>query len=680
MAITLRHDASAVVPPSNNATRKYGQQLVLQQQQQKYATQQAQQDRMFDAYKMENQQQFQDKRDTKQVINQQLRDWQQQDFQKQQMEAARQQQFMDDARKLSSGMIMDDIKNGHYDPATAGKLRKNLVDEADALADKTLDATQRKKVLDAIRADRLLHTSNRMEKPPAPTDQDRIDSLPVMDGVRYGKDKDGNPVPVMVMDEETGAWKPYEKPSSSRSSGQKGAKGDSGASQRPVTFEEYYGADEDKFQEALNTELQTMQDNFVPDPEGKKKMPTREDALNKMRDDYDFRQKALGKAQYGEPTPAKPYGQALEEARQASKNKVKGGSESFAALSDMNDKLLELENRANSFPKGSKEASAAWSQYRKERDRIINGDIQPAPEMRSILEQPGQQQIPATPVPSQPAAPSSVATTVQPAKQPAAPDFGALASRSNGANKQAIVAIQNIYQSQTPDVQAAISVLLDDNSQHTDAAKALAYLQSKGIDITPEMRSILEQPGQQQIPATPMPGQPVPTAPSAPSPAQPAPSPPVAVTPPSPAQNAWEQVATPPATPTPQATPQSPAPNDVDMGAVDSNGRIVPNNKTTTTKQKPPQSAKQPAAPDFGALASRSNGANKQAIVAIQNIYQSQTPDVQAAISVLLDDNSQHTDAAKALAYLQSKGIDIRSLTAKSKPDTQYRALGAGGR
>jgi len=447
MGITFRHDAAAVVPPSNNATRKYGQSLVLQQQQQKYAAQQAGYDRMFDAYKMENQQQFQDKRDTKQVINQQLRDWQQQDFQKQQMEAARQQQFMDDARKLSSGMIMDDIKNGHYDPATAGKLRKNLVDEADALADKTLDATQRKKVLDAIRADRLLHTSNRMEKPPAPTDQDRIDSLPVMDGVRYGKDKDGNPVPVMVQDEKTGAWKPYEKPSSSRSSGQKGAKGDSGASQRPVTFEEYYGADEDKFQEALNAELQTMQDNFVPDPEGKKKMPTREDALNKMRDDYDFRQKALGKAQYGEPTPAKPYGQALEEARQASKNNVKGGYESFNALADMNDKLLELENRANSFPKGSKEASAAWSQYRKERDRIINGDVPPAPEMRSIL----------------------------------------------------------------------------------------------------------EQPGQQKIPATPMPGQPVPTAPSAPSPAQPAPSPPVAVTPPSPAQNAWEQVATPPATPTPEA-------------------------------------------------------------------------------------------------------------------------------
>lgn len=570
MGITFRHDAAAVVPPSNNATRKYGQSLVLQQQQQKYAAQQAGYDRMFDAYKMENQQQFQDRRDTKQVVNQQLRDWQQQDFQKQQMEAARQQQFMDDARKLSSGMIMEDIRNGHYDPATASKLRKNLVDEADALADKTLDATQRKKVLDGLRADRLLHTSNRMEKPPAPTPQEQFDQGVVnRNGVDYIQDSKGK-------------WTPLE-PSKAQQEQEKMIQQQELEAQkmRPMSAQEYYSQNEDKFQKDLDSTMKSMQSEY--DAGTRKEAPTPEAAWEQMQKNHDFKQKALGKAQYGEPTPAKPYGQALEEARQASKNNVKGGDESFAALSDMNDKLLELENRANSFPKGSKEASAAWSQYRKERDRIINERW--------------------------------------------------ITPRSNG------------------DIQPA-----------------------------PEMRSILEQPGQQKIPATPMPGQPVPTAPSAPSPAQPAPSPPVAVTPPSPAQNAWEQVATPPATPTPQATPQSPAPNDVDMGAVDSNGRIVPNNKTTTTKQKPPQSAKQPAAPDFGALASRSNGANKQAILAIQNIYQSQTPDVQAAISVLLDDNSQHTDAAKALAYLQSKGIDMKSLTAKSKPDTQYRALGAGGR
>lgn len=557
MGITFRHDAAAVVPPSNNATRKYGQSLVLQQQQQKYAAQQAGYDRMFDAYKMENQQQFQDKRDTKQVINQQLRDWQQQDFQKQQMEAARQQQFMDDARKLSSGMIMDDIKNGHYDPVTASKLRQNLVDEADALADKTLDATQRAKVLNDLRANRLLHTSNRIEKPPAPTPDEEIAGLPEINGTKYQKNA------------KTGVWEPLQQSKQQQEQDklqqqQLQQQEQEAQKMRPKSAQEYYAENEDKFDKDLDATMKAMQEeqDLNTDPKATKTPITPEAAVERMYKKYDFKQKALGKAQYGEPTPAKPYGQALEEARQASNKGVKGGYESFAALSDMNDKLLELENRANSFPKGSKEASAAWSQYRKERDRIINERW--------------------------------------------------ITPRSNG------------------DIQPA-----------------------------PEMRSILEQPGQQQIPATPMPGQPVPTAPSAPSPAQPAPSPPVAVTPPSPAQNAWEQVATPPATPTPQATPQSPAPNDVDMGAVDSNGRIIPNNKTTTTKQKPPQSAKQPAAPDFGALAASAKDKTDRAMIdGMKGIYAQQPPEIQSAISVYLNPSSSKQDFNNALAIMLANGID----------------------
>ena len=47
MAISIKHDAFGVVPPSNAAQRKYGQSLVLQQQQQKYQTQQANADRLF---------------------------------------------------------------------------------------------------------------------------------------------------------------------------------------------------------------------------------------------------------------------------------------------------------------------------------------------------------------------------------------------------------------------------------------------------------------------------------------------------------------------------------------------------------------------------------------------------------------------------------------------------------
>ncbi len=588
MAIRIRHDAAAVIPPSNNTTRKYGQSLVMQQQQQKYATQQAQQDRMFDAYKMESQN-----------IAQQQRDWQQRDFvlnrdrdqnklQQQQMDAARQQQFMDEARKMESGMIMKDIQDGLYDTNTARELQQTLALEAEALGNPQYDATQRAEALQKIRARRALLAANRMEKPPAPTDQDRIDSLPVMDGVRYGKDKDGNPVPVMVMDEETGAWKPYEKPSSSRSSGQKGAKGDSGASQRPVTFEEYYGADEDKFQEALNAELQTMQDNFVPDPEGTKKMPTREDALNKMRDDYDFRQKALGRAQYGEPTLAPTQG--------------------------------------TSRSSGIQPATIAPPSL----DVLPSQSAQPG-EMRSIIEQQPDMSQMENPLPSQYAAPAAPSRPTPPG-----------------------------YQWVTP----------------SDGSKPFLY--HPGPNNTP-IDQPLTSPGQ-PTPAGPTPGDPYmpkevydQMVNSQGTGRQPYEVPKRTGT-------EWKDIVSPPANPQPATTQPGVGSNDVDMGAVDKNGRIIKTDKATTAKQNPPQATQQPSAPDFGALAAKSNGANKQAIVAIQNIYQGQTPDVQAAISVLLDDNSQTTDAAKALAYLQSKGIDIRSLTAKSKPDTQYRALGAGGR
>lgn len=166
MAITFRHDAAAVVPPSNQSTRKYGQQLVMQQQQQKYAAQQQGYNRLLQVGMGQQQQQYD--------------------------EAARQQNFMESARKQSTGMIMDDIKNGNYDPVTANKLRQNLVDEAEALSNPHLDATQRADVLQKYRAARALHTANRLEKPAVPN---RDDELKAFLGPNYDKHKDQPWVP-----------------------------------------------------------------------------------------------------------------------------------------------------------------------------------------------------------------------------------------------------------------------------------------------------------------------------------------------------------------------------------------------------------------------------------------------------------------------------------------------------
>lgn len=211
MAITLRHDAFGVVPPSNAATRKYGQNLVLQQQQQKYAGQQAGYDRLFDAYKQQNQNAFAfnqaaDNRvfqaNQQQAQNNFLmgRDKAQLDQQQQAAEAERQRAFLDDARKQQSGFIMEGIKNGEYDPATSRKLQQNLVAESEALGNGSLDATQRAEALQKILAERALLTANRMEQPPKPTPQQQFDQGIVVgpDGAKYRANSKGDfePLPV----------------------------------------------------------------------------------------------------------------------------------------------------------------------------------------------------------------------------------------------------------------------------------------------------------------------------------------------------------------------------------------------------------------------------------------------------------------------------------------------------
>lgn len=193
MAITFRHDAAAVALPSVNAAgRKYGQDLVLQQQQQKYQGYQAGLNRLADAVNQRNQNLFQLNRDQLQAkADKKARKF---DFklEQRQAEADRQRQFMDEARKQSSAIIMDDIQNGAYDPATARKLRQNLVAESEVLGNPNLDATQRAEALGKIRAARAMLTANRMEPEPEPTDQAKIDSgTVIVNGVAGQLDKDG---------------------------------------------------------------------------------------------------------------------------------------------------------------------------------------------------------------------------------------------------------------------------------------------------------------------------------------------------------------------------------------------------------------------------------------------------------------------------------------------------------
>ncbi len=485
MGITFRHDAAAVALPSVNASgRKYGQQLVLQQQQQKYATQQAQQDRMFDAYKMESQN-----------VAQQQRDWQQRDFvlnrdrdqnklQQQQMEAARQQQFMEEARKMESGMIMNDIQNGLYDTNTARELQQTLALEAEALGNPQYDATQRAEALQKIRARRALLAANRMEKPPAPTPQEQFDQNIVnRNGVDYIQDSKGK-------------WTPLE-PSKARQEQEKMIQQQEQEAQkmRPMSAQDYYSQNEDKFQKDLDATMKGMQAEY--DAGTRKEAPTQEAAWEQMQKNHDFRQKALGKAQYGEPTLAPPMPDAATQPQTG-----KPGIQSINEMVDQPD-MSQMENPLPSeytsptAPPVAPTQQLTPAQQAYDAQNAAQGGTGRRPysvpqrtgtEWQDIVSPPTTPQSPATTqtgvVPNDvaPALTEKRDTTPRYSKKTTAPDFGSLASSAAETDRPFISNMQQLYQGQTPEVQSAINVLLDPNAKDEDAAMALSYLRANGID------------------------------------------------------------------------------------------------------------------------------------------------------------------------------------------------------
>lgn len=87
---------------------------------------------------------------------------------------------------------------------------------------------------------------------------------------------------------------------------------------------------------------------------------------------------------------------------------------------------------------------------------------------------------PATPeaVPGQQAAPTTAAPALPQAPKP---DFESIANAADEDDRALIVKLQPIYDSQSPDVQNAINVVFGESSLDEDVARALAYLNSKGI-------------------------------------------------------------------------------------------------------------------------------------------------------------------------------------------------------
>lgn len=504
MPITIRHDAAAVVPPSNQSTRKYGQQLVMQQNQQKYAAQQQGYDRAFtlgrdamqsrDAAIRQGQQNAEQKiRDATLFANNQTLQETQNKFRQQQAEAEQQAKFMEDARKQSSGMIMDDIKNGAYDPATSRKLQQNLVAESEALGNPQLDATQRAEALAKIRAERAMLTASRIEAPPKPTPDEEFQQGVATDpetGMRYRKNSKGD-------------WDQLEQPQ-----------------KPPASAAEAFQADpklRDKY----------MADATAIVTEGGAKPLTREirkEAATLAMELYDSdnsppaAQPLPGTATSGgiqSATIAPPAAAAgtersiLEQdpsnAPPLSKGfSVEGTEQSILEISPDQQAGLEAAYHADMTSKGYRLVTPSDGG----RPYYSNEPVTPAAQPSAPSVASSDQGVPPSPVPAQnpwaevanpPTAPSveapaptqaqapvSQQSTPTPTanQQPKAPNFTSMIAGTKDVEARRVFsALQGIYQKSSPEIQAAISVIASDTSSDEEFISARDYLRSNGIDL-----------------------------------------------------------------------------------------------------------------------------------------------------------------------------------------------------
>ncbi len=509
MPITFRYDAAAVVPPSNEATRKYGQALVLQQQQQKYQGQQQAMDRQFQlgrdwqqnafqANRQAGQNQFQADRDIWQNAQNMARDT----TRLQQQEADRQRAFLDDARKQSSGMIMADIENGEYDPVTARKLKQSLVDEAETLGDPTLDATQRADTLGKIRARRAMLSANRQVKPPKPTREDELKNFL---GSNYDSLKDHTWVPD---GKGTGGFVIADVPQP--------------PPKQPTSFDEYSQQQPEKANKELGSAIaaieESVADDETPLPDGVKKGSP--EAAKWVEDRaYEQLDRPYAASRNRNPSPTQapdissgvvpaapgPMQSILEapaadipitppdEGRPPSPPIPTSGRQEIPLTSnstsqnpwsevagiqpptppwDNADKIQQLKDQMDvrTMDNGQKVVPAPLA-----RPGVDYSSTVPAPLGPPVQRPSGD--TPATPTQSSELDATSGLPKVAP------PDFGALASSATDADDKAFVRnMQEAYNGKSPDIQNAIGVLVNPESSEPEAGRALAYLQSKGID------------------------------------------------------------------------------------------------------------------------------------------------------------------------------------------------------
>ena len=323
MAIRFQNDAAAVVIPPNQSSRKYGQQLVLQQQ--KYANdqRQLQQENMYDRQKqyMQNAFQLEQKKEQRALLGQQaLADLNaKQVFGAQKADAAKiaQKQAAEKAEKENIERIkkqqklddFDGINSGEFDPKVANRIKELWRRKNEIPIDKNLDEAMRAEESDKIEEELSGLRGNRIQAPSGAERANRNLSHYVPSLQKYAtpeelqelRKADPN-IEVQVF--QDGKMLPGPTPK-----------------QGPMTAQDYYRADDAKFNKDLSSKMSELQDKLdAGEMTLQEGQDLRSVAWQQMQDDYDFKQKALGggqPAQGGQPAmppqagqPAMPPAQA----------------------------------------------------------------------------------------------------------------------------------------------------------------------------------------------------------------------------------------------------------------------------------------------------------------------------------------------------------------------------------
>jgi hypothetical protein len=437
MAITFRYNAAAVVPPSNESTRKYGQNLVLQQQQQKYQEQQAGYDRMFQLGKDNLQNQFQLGRDNQLNQFQVGRDKARNEFQvgrdKVQFEQQQQQQRAQDF-SAARARIDSYAKEALSDPDLPQELRQkiqNLIAGKMTALGGGFNGPAQQEFLDQYNASLAAILSEIPPPKPKPAPQEQFVQGIVTDpvtGMRYRPKGDYEPLPQQE------------------------------SSQQPKDAQGYYSENEEQFQKDLDATMKAMQ-NAVDAGDSQEKV-TPEKAWEKMQEAYQFRQQALGRGLSAQPQPGP---QSTAPAPQS--GQLPPGAEQIPGMAS-----AWFGGATNQQPAGpaiqenaSTGQSNAWAE-------VVAPQSAPMPLTANSSSRNPAGEVPMRANRSEQGVP--------------APNFGELvASAQDDEDRAVLGGLQGIYASQPPEIQNLIGVLVSPNAKPKEKAMAAAALRDAGIDL-----------------------------------------------------------------------------------------------------------------------------------------------------------------------------------------------------